>query len=52
MELKLFREELENVDLYQFCSSLHEDGPVNAPFHSVCAVEMIDFFAENYKNES
>jgi hypothetical protein len=51
IRLKLFRKQLENVNLCRFssCDLLHNDGSVNVPFPSVRAVEMIDSLAENFR---
>jgi len=51
MKLKLFRKESESADLCHLSSwdVLHKDGSVSVAFPSVCAVEMIDSFAENFK---
>jgi hypothetical protein len=51
MKLKLFWKQLENVNLCNFssCDLLHQDGPVSVPFPHVCAVEMTDSLAENFK---
>jgi hypothetical protein len=54
MKLKLFRKQMKNVNLCHFpsCDLLHKDGSVNVPFPSVCAVEMTDYLAENFKVNS
>jgi hypothetical protein len=51
MKLRLFRKQLENVNLCHFssCDLLHKDGSVSVPFSSVRAVEMIDSLAENFQ---
>jgi len=51
MKLKLFWQQLENVNICHFssCDLLHKDGSVSVPFPSVRAVEMIDSLAENFK---
>jgi hypothetical protein len=51
MELKLFRKQLNNVNLCHFssCDLLHKDGSVCVSFPSVRAIKMIDSFAENFK---
>jgi hypothetical protein len=50
MKLKLFRKELENVDLCHsyYCDLLYKDGLVSVLFRIFCAVELADSLAENF----
>jgi hypothetical protein len=51
MKPKLFRKQLENVNLCHFssCVLLYKNGSVSVPFPSVRAVEMIDSLTDNFK---
>jgi hypothetical protein len=51
MKLKLFRKQLENVNLchFFFCDLLYEYVSASVPFQNARAVEMINSLAENFK---
>jgi hypothetical protein len=52
ISLKLVWKQLQNVNLCQFpsCDLLPNNGSlISVPFPSVCAAEMIDSLAENFK---
>jgi hypothetical protein len=54
MKLKLIWKQRENYGICHFiyCDLLHKDGPVSVTFPNVCAADIIDFFAENFKMRS
>jgi hypothetical protein len=51
MKLKLFRKQLQNVNLFNFtsCDLDHKNASVTVPFPDVRAVEMHDALANNFK---
>jgi hypothetical protein len=51
MKLRVFQKQLENVNLCHFssCDMFHKNGSESVPFPSVCAVEMFDSLAKNFK---
>jgi hypothetical protein len=39
-----------NLCLFSSCDLLHKDGAVSVPFHSVSAVEMIEYFETRFSD--